>query len=68
MMLTKYVCCENCEYQDYCEKFDPFFGCNSGKIKVLNEQPLLTEQENSEILIGDKAMNTINKKDSEVYY
>lgn len=67
-MLTKYVCCEDCEYQDYCEEFDPFFGCNSGKIKVLNEQLLLTEQENSEILIGDNVKNIVSKKDSEVYY
>lgn len=68
MMLTKYICCEDCEYQDYCENFDPFFGCNCGKIRVLNEQQLLTEQENSEILIGDKVNNMLSKKDSEVYY
>ena len=53
-MLTKYICCEDCEYQDYCENFDPFFGCNSGKIKSLNEQLLLIERENSEILMEIK--------------
>ena len=67
-MLTKYICCEDCEYQDYCENFDPFFGCNSGKIKLLNEQPLLTEQENSEILIRDKVTDALSKKAGEVYY
>ena len=67
MMITKYVCCEDCEYQEYCEKFDPFFGCNSGKVKISNEL-LLSERENSEIFIRDKVNDALSKKDSEVYY
>ena len=29
--MTKYVGCEECIYQDVCEEFDPFFGCNNGR-------------------------------------
>lgn len=45
IMLTKYVCCEDCDYQEHCEQFDPFFGCNSGKQRLLNTHPLLNERE-----------------------
>lgn len=53
MMLTKYVCCEDCDYQECCEYFDPFFGCNSGKQRLSNTQPLLNEREDSEMLLGN---------------
>ena len=33
--MDKYVSCEDCEYQNYCHQFDPFFGCASGKNKEI---------------------------------
>lgn len=30
-MIDNYVCCENCEYKDYCHNFDAFSGCAEGK-------------------------------------
>ena len=63
-MMTKYVSCEDCEYQEWCEVFDPFFGCNKGKTKPINSHPLLNEREDSEILLGKTIENMLNCSDN----
>ena len=66
--MTKYVCCEDCDYKDCCEQFDPFFGCNSGKRRLLNPQPFLHEQEDSEIFVESLAKNMLNNTTGGIYY
>ena len=66
--MTKYVCCEDCDYKDCCEQFDPFFGCNSGKHRVLNAQHLLNKQEDSEIILGSLVENMLGDINGGNYY
>ena len=46
-MINNYVCCEDCEYKDYCHNFDAFFGCSDGRPGVINSQPPCNENENN---------------------
>lgn len=56
-MISKYVCCEDCDYQETCHQFDAFSGCNKGEVRLVNTQPLLNGREDSSILV--EHLNTI---------
>ena len=47
--MTKYVNCEDCFYQNYCENFDPFFGCNDGKTVERDEKFIILGVDTDEI-------------------
>ena len=49
-MITNYVCCEDCEYKNFCHNFDAFFGCVDGK----PAPKAFKEPEESQLLIVNK--------------
>ena len=44
-MISNFVCCCDCEYQDFCHHFDAFFGCIEGKPRNENDWPMLCVDE-----------------------
>lgn len=56
--LTKYVGCEECMYKNYCEEFDPFFGCNNGRLETLTHKVVLTPNNDKGVSSGTSKNNS----------
>lgn len=54
-MISNFICCCDCEYQEICHNFDAFFGCPEGVAKSLNEKLENDKIENVSLLSKNNA-------------
>lgn len=52
--MTKYINCEDCFYQYYCENFDPFFGCSNGQVIESDKKFIILGVDTDEILQNNR--------------